>query len=148
MMLSLRHLKPMVFILGLLVANLGMMVAFQVQQANAQGRIRQFTRTYTWSKPLWGATDVETKPCPYTKEMNWMANPPRPKCSNQNRHREVRYRFYDVYEITETYLDTGDDVYMIESSKEFLRREKRQESAYWGRCQSAQCPSHGYIASN
>ena len=135
-MFSLRHLKVMVLIVGFSVVSFGIIAAFQVQEADATGgRIRYFTRTYTWSKPLWGKTEMETGPCPHVYT-------PLAPCHVTNRPKEVRYRFYDVYRITETYVDTGDDVYMMESSKEFLRREKRKQWEHLDICPNSQCPSN------
>lgn len=135
MMLTSRSLKVALLVVGVLVVGLGMYGAFQEADATG-GRVRQFTRTYTWSKPLWEQTKMETGFCPH----NWSAN----TCNVKNRYKEVRYRFYDVYEITETYLDTGNEVYMIQSSKKFLRREKRKKWEHWDICPNSRCPSNQY----
>lgn len=106
-MFSLRYLKAMIFILGFLVADWGMMAALQVQKADAQGgRIRQWTRThydYEQVGSLWWDHDTST-------------------CSHCGRQSHIRYQYgnFKKYKVVTNYFSDGNDTWSIEASREYL----------------------------
>ena len=127
-MLSLRHLKVMVLIVGCLVGVFGLIAAFQVDEADAQGgRIRQWTRThyeYEQVGSLWWDDSIST-------------------CSHCGWQSYTRYQYgnFKKYKVVTHYFSDGNDTWSMEASREYLGIVERMVYSFQY-CLPA-CPHYG-----
>lgn len=124
-MFSLRHLKAMVLIVGILTIGFGIIASFQLQEVDANGgRIRQWTTVHT------------EEVCSRSMTIYWHWT-----CSFCG----FTYHEFDYvdtckhYDVTTHYFDNGDEVWWTRSRKLVDEFEVIVDSTYGGGCYNPDC---------